>query len=43
MIVYNSSKSISSGKTNKYWNHIGFDNNHFKTVKVKTPKKKKRA
>lgn len=41
MIVYNSSKNISAGKINKYYNHIGFSDNHLRSVKVKTPSRKK--
>lgn len=43
MIVYNSSKIISSGKINKYSSDVGFDDNHLRSVKVKTPKKKKKT
>lgn len=39
MIIYNSSED-SSRKTNKYQEHIGFDNNYSRSVKVKTSSKK---
>lgn len=39
MIIYNSTKSASSKKSNKYRDQIGFGYNHSKRVKVKTSPK----